>query len=165
MQEKLASALLLSFGSTDCPREKQSISTRHRKSCDGTLNLEKFRIYNDVNDIVNEPSNTPGIGVWTAHLVAVRRLHRLDYYPDGDLGLRKIVSRYYCRVRKVTNNEIRKIAQNWGALKGLAESYLMSAEREKVPVFRSSVQTILVSINQCMLNVLQKLFFNRVMIF
>jgi DNA-3-methyladenine glycosylase II len=115
-------------------RKAEYIYEITRSAADGTLNLEKFRDYDDVNDIINELSKVRGVGEWTARMTALRGLHRLDYYPRGDLGLRRVVSHYYCRGRKVTNDEVRKIAEKWGTLQGLAEFYLMTAEREKVSI-------------------------------
>jgi DNA-3-methyladenine glycosylase II len=115
-------------------RKAEYIYEIARSAADGTLDLEKFRNYDDVNNIINELSRVRGIGEWTARMTALRGLHRFDYYPRGDLGLRRVVSHYYCRDRKITNDEVRKIAEKWGTLKGLAASYLMTAEREKVPI-------------------------------
>ncbi len=105
-----------------------------QSTVDGALDLEKFRCYDDANDIIKELSKIRGVGEWTARMTALRGLHRLDYYPGGDLGLRRVISHYYCRDHKVTNEGVRKIVENWGTLKGLAESYLMAAEREKISI-------------------------------
>jgi DNA-3-methyladenine glycosylase II len=132
---KLASARtteLREFGLTQ--RKAEYICEASQKVADSTLDFEKLRSYDDVNDIINELRKIRGIGIWTAQMTAVRGLQRLDYYPGGDLGLRRVVSYYYCRGRKVTNHQINKIAEKWGTLKGIAKSYIMAAGREKVPV-------------------------------
>jgi DNA-3-methyladenine glycosylase II len=133
--EYLASARtaeLLKCGLTR--RKAEYIYEVSRSAANGTLNLETFRNYDDVNDIINELSKVRGVGEWTARMTALRGLHRLGYHPGGDLGLRRVVSHYYCHGRKVTDDEVRKITEKWGTLKGLAESYLMTAEREKVSI-------------------------------
>ena len=37
-----------------------------------------------------------GIGVWTAELTMLRGMQRLDMLPADDLGIRRVISTYYC---------------------------------------------------------------------
>ena len=78
--------------------------------------------------IVNEMMEIRGIGKWTAELAIIRGIHKLDAFPADDVGLQRILSRFYRNGEKVTSDEARIIARNWGAWKGLAAFYLDLAE-------------------------------------
>jgi DNA-3-methyladenine glycosylase II len=95
----------------------------HRK-----LDLEKFKDYKDAEEIVSELDKIRGVGVWTAELTMVRGMHRLDVLPADDLGLRRLISHFYCKDRKISGQEARRIAEKWGEWKGLASFYLIVAE-------------------------------------
>jgi DNA-3-methyladenine glycosylase II len=94
----------------------------HRK-----LDLEKFKDYKDAEEIVSELDKIRGVGVWTAELTMVRGMHRLDVLPADDLGLRRLISHFYCKDRKISGQEARRIAEKWGEWKGLASFYLIVA--------------------------------------
>jgi DNA-3-methyladenine glycosylase II len=95
---------------------------------DGELNLDKFKNYEDMNEIISELCEIRGIGVWTAELTMVRGMQRLEAIPADDLGLKRCISHYYCGDRKISGEEARRIADKWGKWKGLASFYLIMAE-------------------------------------
>jgi len=99
---------------------------------DGKLNLDKFKNYEDTREIINELDRIRGIGVWTAELTVVRGM-RKDAIPADDIGLRRWISHFYCDDRKISSQEARKIAENWGRWKGLASFCLIVAGRFEVP--------------------------------
>ena len=35
-------------------------------------------------------------------------------FSDGDLALKRYISHYYCRDRKISGKEARRIAEKWG---------------------------------------------------
>jgi DNA-3-methyladenine glycosylase II len=94
----------------------------------GKLDLEKFKDYKDAEEIVSELDKIRGVGVWTAELTMVRGMHRLDVLPADDLGLKRLISHFYCKDRKISGQEARRIAEKWGEWKGLASFYLIVAE-------------------------------------
>jgi DNA-3-methyladenine glycosylase II len=96
---------------------------------DEKLDLEKLKDYEDAEQIINELDRIRGIGVWTAELTMVRGMHRIEVMPADDLGLRRAISHYYCKDRKISGEEARRIAEKWGKWKGLASFYLIMAER------------------------------------
>jgi DNA-3-methyladenine glycosylase II len=55
-------------------------------------------------------------------------MRKLDVVPADDLGLRRIISHYYCRDEKISGEEARKVAKRWGKWKGLAAFYLIVAD-------------------------------------
>ena len=93
------------------------------------LDLEKFKDYKDQEKIIDELSQIRGVGVWTAELVMVRGMSKLDAIPADDLGLRRCISHYYCADRKITGDRARRVAEAWKGWRGLASFYLIMAER------------------------------------
>jgi DNA-3-methyladenine glycosylase II len=94
----------------------------------GDLDLDKFRKYEDTSRIIREMMKIRGIGKWTAELTIIRGIHKLDAFPADDVGLQRILSRFYRDRNKVTSDEARTIAGGWGAWQGLAAFYLDLAE-------------------------------------
>jgi DNA-3-methyladenine glycosylase II len=94
----------------------------------GDLDPDKFRGYEDTGRIIREMMKIRGIGKWTAELAIIRGIHRLDAFPADDVGLQRILSRFYRNGTKVTSDEARLIASGWGAWQGLAAFYLDLAE-------------------------------------
>ena len=98
------------------------------------LDLEKFRNYENTKDILEELDEVRGIGAWTAELTVIRSLQKWDAIPADDVGLRRIISKYYCEGRRITSYEAKKIAEPWGKWRGLAAFYFVIAELLKVEV-------------------------------
>ena len=94
---------------------------------DGKLNLEELK-NRDAKEIVSELCEIRGIGVWTAELTMVRGMNKVDALPADDLGLRRVISHFYCGGREISAEEARRIAEKWGRWKGLAGGYLIFAE-------------------------------------
>jgi len=94
----------------------------------GDLDTEAFRAYEDTRDIIGEMMKIRGIGRWTAELAVIRGIHRLDAFPADDVGLQRILSRFYREGKPVSAGEARRIADSWGPWKGLAAFYFDMAE-------------------------------------
>ena len=95
---------------------------------DGTLDLEGHVPREDTASIVEELTTIRGVGTWTAELAVLRGLSRLDAIPADDLGIRRTISQFYSRASRIDSGEARRIAEAWGAWKGLAAYYLVVAE-------------------------------------
>jgi DNA-3-methyladenine glycosylase II len=100
----------------------------------GKLDLEKFRSYGSAEDIVRELDAVRGIGTWTAELTVIRALQKWDAMPADDVGLRRIISQYYCGGRRISSEEAKKIAETWGKWRGLAAFYFVVADLVKAEV-------------------------------
>jgi DNA-3-methyladenine glycosylase II len=96
------------------------------------VDLEQLREYADLRAILDRLCALRGVGTWTAELTALRGLNRLDAIPADDLGLRRWISYYYCRDKRITSAEARNVAEQWGKWKGLASYYLVVAGLLKV---------------------------------
>jgi len=96
---------------------------------EGNLDLEHHGPGEETADIIRELTALRGVGVWTAELAVLRGLSRLDAIPADDLGIRRAITRYYGRASRIDTAEARRIAEAWGAWRGLAAYYLLVAER------------------------------------
>ena len=108
-------------------RKSEYVRNVSRMVADGVLDLERVGAYDDANRIIGELDEVRGIGVWTAELTMVRGMRRLDVVPADDLGLRRVMSHFYGSGRMISGEEARRIAEKWGAWKGLASFYLIVA--------------------------------------
>jgi DNA-3-methyladenine glycosylase II len=41
-------------------------------------------------------------------------MQKLDAFPGDDLGVRRVISNYYCKGKPITAEEAREIANSWG---------------------------------------------------
>jgi DNA-3-methyladenine glycosylase II len=99
---------------------------------EGKLDLENFKSYERSEQIIKELDEIRGIGVWTAELTMLRGMKRLDALPADDLGLRRVIARYYRNGEVIKSAEARGIAENWGDWKGLAAYYLVVADMKDI---------------------------------
>jgi DNA-3-methyladenine glycosylase II len=126
---ELASARLEQLRRCGLSQKKaEYIKEVSRMIVDGKLNLEGFKRYDDAQKTISELNKIRGIGVWTAELTIARGMRKLDVVPADDLGLRRIISHYYCLDEKISGLEARKVAKRWGKWKGLAAFYLIVAD-------------------------------------
>ncbi len=95
----------------------------------GNLDLDGLRTIRDSEAIVTELTKLRGVGRWTAELAILRGMHRLDAFPADDLGLRRAIAQRYQLKEKISGEEARKIADQWGEWKGLAAYYLLIADQ------------------------------------
>lgn len=116
----------LSFRKGDYIKEASKLITEKK------LDLEKLRTYDNSEQIILELDEVRGIGVWTAELTMLRGMRRLEALPADDLGLRRVISRYYCEGKVISSAEARRIGKNWGNWKGLAAYYLVVADMKDI---------------------------------
>ncbi|HEX5053379.1 MAG TPA: AlkA N-terminal domain-containing protein [Planctomycetota bacterium] len=70
----------------------------------------------------------PGIGPWSAHLIAARVMGEPDAFPASDLGLRKAAATLLGRTEPVAVRELEELAQAWRPHRSTAAAYLWMAE-------------------------------------
>jgi DNA-3-methyladenine glycosylase II len=100
----------------------------------GKLDLEHLKDLEDSQEIIRKLDAVRGIGVWTAELTMLRGMQRLDAFPADDLGIRRVISTYYCGGRPIKAAEALEIAKAWGPCKGLGAFYLIIAELRGIAV-------------------------------
>ncbi len=101
---------------------------------EGKLNLERLKNSQSSEVILSKLDAIRGIGRWTAELTMLRGMQKLDSLPADDLGLRRVISTYYCGGKQIEAEEAREIAKSWGRWKGLAAFYLIMAEIKGIKV-------------------------------
>jgi DNA-3-methyladenine glycosylase II len=101
---------------------------------EGKLNLEELKNYESSEQIIRKLDKIRGIGVWTAELTMLRGMQRLEALPADDLGLRRVISRYYRDGKAISSAEARQIAESWGEWKGLAAYYLVVADMKDIEI-------------------------------
>jgi DNA-3-methyladenine glycosylase II len=94
----------------------------------GTLDPENFRAYPDTEMIIGELTEIRGVGRWTAELTILRGLHRPDAFPADDIGVRRFISRYYLKDKKISSEPARSFAESWGIWKAYAAYNLEIAD-------------------------------------
>ena len=109
-------------------RKAEYIQGTARLIVDGKLDLEQLKTHQNPEEIISELDAIRGIGVWTAELTMLRGMQKLDALPADDLGVRRVISRYYMGGKPIKTAEAREIAKSWGRWKGLAAFYLIIAE-------------------------------------
>ena len=133
--QQLASATIeelrqcgLSFRKSEYIKEASTLIT------EGKIELERLKSYESSEQIIRELDEVRGVGVWTAELTMLRGMRRLDALPADDLGLRRVISRYYRDGKIISSAEARKIAESWGCWKGLAAYYLVVADMKDLKI-------------------------------
>ena len=115
-------------------RKAQYIQGAAKLIVEGELDLENLKKCKNPEEIISELEAIRGIGVWTAELTMLRGMQKLDALPADDLGVRRVISRYYCGGKPIKADEAREIAKAWGKWKGLAAFYLIIAEVKDIKV-------------------------------
>jgi DNA-3-methyladenine glycosylase II len=115
-------------------RKAQYLQGAAQLIVEGKLDLENLKNKQNADEILSELDAIRGIGVWTAELTMLRGMQKLDALPADDLGLRRVISNYYCGGKPITTDETREIAKLWGRWKGLAAFYLIMAEIKGIAV-------------------------------
>jgi DNA-3-methyladenine glycosylase II len=115
-------------------RKGEYIKEAARLITEGKLDLETLKDRESSEQIIEELDKIRGIGVWTAELTILRGMQRLDALPADDLGLRRVISRYYRDGKVISSAEARQIAESWGKWKGLAAYYLVVADMKDIEI-------------------------------
>ena len=66
----------------------------------------------------------PGVGRWTAEMLLIFQLDRLDIFAVGDLGLRRAVESLYRKGKPITDLGLKRITNRWRPVRSVASWYL-----------------------------------------
>lgn len=109
-----------------------------------------------LEDVVSSLEKIPGIGSWTAHLIAARVIGVPDAFPASDLGLRRAATRLLRLPRTISADELEELSQQWRPFRTTAAAYLWmvdskseSAEQESKPMgkktaIRASMRSVII---------------------
>lgn len=67
----------------------------------------------------------PGIGPWTAAVIALRGFGRLDAFPPGDAGIRRYLGQVFGRAEPLSDEEERSLVERLGPARGLLYFYVL----------------------------------------
>ncbi len=128
--EQLVNAPMEKHGLTG--RRAETVRGISRAVLEGTLDLETVE---SLEGFVEQFTELPGVGPWTAHYVAMRALGEPDAFPSGDLVLRKGATP---RGRDtITDKALLDLAEEWRPWRAYAAIYLWAKaanmETKKTP--------------------------------
>jgi AraC family transcriptional regulator of adaptative response / DNA-3-methyladenine glycosylase II len=117
--ERLARASVLQLSGIGLPaRRSEAIRALARAYSDGNLSLEATQ---SLESLLERLVALPGIGQWTANLVALRAAGELDAYPAGDLGLRQASARLRRNGGRLdSEKQVLERAEAWRPYRGVA---------------------------------------------
>ena len=90
---------------------------------DGTVDQKRFPKMTS-QEIIDHLVVVKGIGVWTAQMMLLFRLHRLDILPVGDLAIRKGFKKVYKLRKDPTPKDMERLARPWREFASVASWYL-----------------------------------------
>ena len=93
-----------------------------QKTLDGTLKLHLLDNMKD-EEVVDHLIQVKGIGQWTAQIILMFSLERLDVLPLNDLGIQKAFEKLYA-VKRVNQKKMLRIAEMWKPYRTIACRYL-----------------------------------------
>ena len=94
-----------------------------RKCIDGTVDQKRFPKMTS-GEIIEHLTAVKGIGQWSAHMLLIFTLHRLDILPVGDLAIRKGFQSAYKLDKMPNAKEMEALAKDWRAHASVASWYL-----------------------------------------
>ncbi len=97
-----------------------------RRVRSGALDLEALEELDD-NEAAAVLMDLPGVGRWTADMLLMFSLGRLDVLPIGDLALRKSISALYRLPGQADVDEILKVTERWRPYRSIASWYCWAA--------------------------------------
>ena len=90
---------------------------------EGLENLKGFEIMSDT-EIIQKLIKIKGIGMWTAQMLMIFNLGRLDIFPVDDFALLKNFSLFKNISPQVSSKELTKISYKWQPFRSIAAWYL-----------------------------------------
>ena len=94
-----------------------------QKCLDGTIDQKLFPKMTST-EIIEHVTAVKGIGEWTAHMLLIFSLNRLDILPVGDLGIRKGFQIVYGLKELPDAKKMEKLAKDWRQHASVASWYL-----------------------------------------
>lgn len=87
-------------------------------------------IHKNFRDLHKALLSIRGVGDWTANYVMMRCFRRTEALPVADVGLQRALGRQLGLDRKLTEQEIKKVAKNWQGWEAYATFYLWRSSYE-----------------------------------
>jgi AraC family transcriptional regulator of adaptative response / DNA-3-methyladenine glycosylase II len=100
-----------------------------RAVASGELDLYRAESFDDT---LARLIRLPGIGPWSAGLIAARVFDHADAFPAGDLGLRKGAAHLIGRAEALDPRELEQLSAAWRPWRTTAAAYLWLATAPEV---------------------------------
>jgi DNA-3-methyladenine glycosylase II len=101
----------------------KSIKSLAKAVVDKELDLPKIHLHED-EKIIELLTSQKGIGPWTAEMILMFSLGRLDIFSKGDLGLRKGIMRLYGLKKMPSDKLMDKLSRAWSPYRTYAARVL-----------------------------------------
>ncbi len=118
----------------------RAIKNLSETAISGSLDLKKLPSLPDP-EVIAELTKVKGIGPWTAEMVLMFSLGRMDIFSSGDLGLQKGIMHIHGLKKLPNEKELRKIAEAWSPYRTYASRVLWriaDAQKARIPRKRPS---------------------------
>ena len=109
-------------------RKAEYLTDLARKVAAGGFDLEGLRNRSN-EEVIAALTSLRGFGRWSAEYLLARGLGRTEVIAGGDLGIQNLVGKYLGPGRRVTEEECRRILEEWGPFKRWVVFYLFCAFR------------------------------------
>ena len=90
--------------------------------CEGTLEISSLKEMED-EDVIKLLSSLPGIGVWTAEMLLIFSLERMDVLSYGDLAIRRGICKLYGH-KELTKEQFDRYKKRYSPYGSIASLYL-----------------------------------------
>lgn len=94
-----------------------------RRFDDGEIDVRRMRRMTS-DEVVAHLVRIKGVGRWTAHMLLIFTMHRLDILPTGDLAIQKGFKTVYGLRSMPDHDRMERIARPWRAHASVASWYL-----------------------------------------
>lgn len=99
---------------------------------DGTLSSRRLRRMSE-QEVIEAVTLVRGIGEWTAHMLLIFSLGRLDVLPVGDYGVRKGAMQLYGLSELPDRRQLEEIGERWRPYRSVASWYLWRVADTRPP--------------------------------
>jgi len=103
-------------------RKARYIKAAGEAAFDGSIDLNSLEAMSD-NDIIGLLTSLPGIGVWTAEMLLIFSLGRMDVLSYGDLAIRRGLCKLYGH-KTVTKEQFARYKKRYSPYGSIASLYL-----------------------------------------
>ena len=109
-------------------RKAEYLTDLARKVAVGGIDLEGLRTRSN-EEVISTLTSLRGFGKWSAEYLLARGLGRTEVVAGGDLGIQNLVGKYLGPGSRVSEEELRRMMEEWGPYKRWVVFYLFCASR------------------------------------
>ena len=99
------------------------IGIANQEENEGLENRKGFEIMSDIQ-IIQKLTRIKGIGEWTAQMLMIFNLGRLDIFPVSDFAIKKNYSLFKNIASPINIKDLSKISEEWKPFRSIAAWYL-----------------------------------------